>query len=83
MHDDPAQQLDPDEPIDGSDASEYAGISRARLYKLARAGRLGKQIAGYWTFTRRELDDYRAAEKSKGGRGKSSTATPTPVVAVI
>lgn len=81
MSDDPNTQPDPDEPIDADTASMYSGLSRARLYKLARDKRLGRQIAGYWTFTRRELDDYKEAEKSKGGRGKSSAAIPSPVVA--
>lgn len=82
MSDDPNIWLDPDEPIDADTASIYSGLSRARLYKLARDQRLGRQIAGYWTFTRRELDAYKEAEKSKGGRGKNSTVIPSPVIAV-
>lgn len=73
---------DPDELITGSKASAYSGMSRSRLYTLANQGRIGQQIGGVWFFTRRELDDYKATGKSKGGRGKDSTTIPSPVIVV-
>lgn len=73
---------DPDELLTGSKASAYSGMSRARLYTLANQKRIGQQIGGVWFFTRRELDEYKQAEKSKGGRGKSSAAIPSPVIVV-
>lgn len=73
---------DPDELITGGKASTYSGISRARLYTLANQKRIGQQIGGVWFFTRRELDAYKEAPKSKGGRPKPETAPMTPVAAV-
>ncbi len=72
--------IDPNELLSGQEAAEYLGISRARIYALARQGRLGREIGGYWMFTRGELDAYKAEPKSKGGRPKDEMMTPTPVV---
>ncbi len=73
---------DPDELLTGGKAAAYSGISRSRLYTLANQERIGQKIGGVWFFTRRELDAYKAAEKSRGGRGKGSTVIPSPVIAV-
>lgn len=73
---------DPDALMTGSKAAAYSGMSRARLYTLANQGRIGRQIGGVWFFTRRELDAYKAAEKSKGGRGKNTATIPSPVIVV-
>lgn len=39
-------------------AARYTGYSIPHIYALARTGRVGKRIAGYWVFTHAELDRY-------------------------
>ncbi len=61
-----------------TEAARYLGITRQRVYELADAGRLGTRIAGYWVFTKSELDAYRAERAhNKGGRPKDSAGTRT------
>ncbi len=68
-----------DEPeyLNGDQAAVVLGTSRARVYELARAGRLGRQLGGYWLFTRAELDRYQQerAQRPKGGRPKARAGT--------
>jgi hypothetical protein len=64
--------IDPNDLLAGQQAANYAGFTRARLYTLARQGRIGKQIAGVWFFTRAELDAYKQSPKNKGGRPKQA-----------
>jgi len=59
------------EYLSASQAAAYLGVHRSRLYQLTKA-RLGRQIGGYWLYTKAELDGYKAAPKNKGGRPKSS-----------
>ena len=54
----------------GDEAARYAGLSRQRLYQIASSGEVGRKLSGHWVFTREELDAYKAAPKSKGGRPK-------------
>ena len=61
--------------LNAVEAAEYLGVHRQRIYQLADEGKLGRRIAGYWVFTRAELDAYRAAPKSKGGRPKDNAGT--------
>ncbi len=56
-------------------AADYLGVGRQRIYQLADAGKIGRRIAGYWVFTKPELDAYKAQPKSKGGRPKESAGT--------
>ena len=62
------------EYLSASQAAAYLGMHRSRLYQLTKAG-LGQQIGGYWLYTKAELDAYKAAPKSKGGRPKSEAGT--------
>ncbi len=64
-----------DELISAVDAAAYLGVSRARLYAITRTGRIGRQVGGYWLYTRAELDAYQAGRNPKGGRPKGSTRT--------
>lgn len=58
--------------ITAGEAARIAGVTRQRINELASMGRLGRQIAGrYWVFTRAEVEAYKAAPKSKGGRPKN------------
>ncbi len=66
-----------DELLKAVQAAKYLGITRQRVYELAEAGRLGQRIAGYWVFSKAELDAFKAAPKSKGGRPKSGAGTLT------
>jgi excisionase family DNA binding protein len=60
-----------DEEILAGEAAKILGVNRQRINELARAGRIGRQVVGrYWVFTRAELEAYKAAPKSKGGRPK-------------
>ncbi len=70
---DEGQAVAEEELITGAEAARYLGITRSRINKLAHDGRLGRQIAGrFYVFTRAELDAWKAAPKSKGGRPKST-----------
>ena len=53
-------------------AAKYVGVNRQRIYFLATEGRLGRQIGGFWLFTRSELDAFKQerAKHPKGGRPK-------------
>ncbi len=67
-----------DEYITATEAARLAGVTRARIYELARAGRLGRQEYGrVWIFTRAEVEAYRAqaAERPRGGRPKDEAGT--------
>lgn len=50
-------------------AAAYIGYGREQIYALARAGRIGRRIAGYWVFTHAELDRY-VAERALEPRGR-------------
>ncbi len=74
--------------MNGQEAAAYLGISKARLYRLTRAGRIGQRIGGYWLYTKPELDAYKQerAQRPKGGRPKEYAGTlaaaVSPAVAV-
>ncbi len=60
-----------DEELTAGEAAVILGVNRQRVNELARAGRIGRQVAGrYWVFTRAELEAFKNAPKSKGGRPK-------------
>ncbi len=59
-----------DELISGTDAAAHLDISRARIYALTRAGKIGRQVGGYWLYTREELDAWKEQRNPKGGRPK-------------
>ena len=66
-----------DDELTLKEAAATLGLSYQRLQVLARAGRLGKQVAGrYWVFTRGEIEAYKPHVKaSKGGRPKAGAGT--------
>ena len=66
--------------LNGAEAAKYLGVTRARLYALARTGKIGQSIGGYWLFTKEELDTWKAARNPKGGRPKSDDLIPSPVI---
>jgi excisionase family DNA binding protein len=61
-------------------AADYLGVGRQRIYQLADAGKIGRRIAGYWVFSKSELDAYKARPKSKGGRPKESAGILAAVI---
>lgn len=71
-----------DELIGGAEAAEYLGVTRARLYAIARTGKIGRHVGSFWMFTKQELDQWKAERNPKGGRPKSGAMIPTPVVMV-
>jgi excisionase family DNA binding protein len=62
------------EYLNAVQAAKYLGVNRQRVYQLADAGRLGTRIAGYWIFTKAELDRFKTLPKPKGGRPKKADA---------
>jgi excisionase family DNA binding protein len=72
-----------DEELTAGEAAVILGVNRQRVNELARAGRIGRQVAGrYWVFTRAELEAFKSAPKSKGGRPKEETGTPARAILV-
>ncbi len=69
---------DEEELLSAAQAADYLSVSRQRIYELTESGRLGKKIAGYWVYTRAELDAYMVQrDANKGGRPKHEAATLT------
>ena len=58
------------------EAAVYLEVSRQQVHRLVQAGKLKAERAGeFLLFERKELDRYRAAPKSKGGRPKNYAGT--------
>ncbi len=64
-----------EEFLNAQQAAAYLGVHRQRIYQLADEGKIGRKVAGYWVFTRSELDAYDAAPKGPGGRPKRDAGT--------
>ena len=65
-----------DDLLNAQQAAVYLNMSRQRLYLLTEKGRIGRKMAGYWVFTKEELDSYLAEKPnaSKGGRPKKASS---------
>ncbi len=52
------------------EAAQYLGLTPQRIAALSYSGRLGRQIAGHWVYTKVELDGFNLerAQRPKGGR---------------
>ena len=61
-----------EEYLNAVEAAAYLGLHRSRIYALADSGRLGKKLAGYWVFTRAELDAYKQTSLGQSGRPKKT-----------
>lgn len=61
-----------EEYLNAVEAAAYLGLHRSRIYALAESGRLGKRLAGYWVFTRAELDAYKQTSLGQSGRPKKA-----------
>jgi excisionase family DNA binding protein len=59
-----------DEYLNMTEAAVYLGVTKQRVHTLAVQGRIGRQVAGHWLFTKAELDEYRSTRKPAGGRPK-------------
>lgn len=71
-----------DELMSTSQAADYLGITRQHMHSLTKHG-LGRQYGKVWMFRKSELDAWETRpHKGPGGRPKSETVTPTPVVTV-
>ena len=64
-----------EELINAQSAAEYMGVSRARIYALTKARAIGRQVGGYWLYTKAELDAYKARRNPQGGRPKPEAGT--------
>ena len=61
-------------------SAEYLGVSQARINQLAQSGRIKRyEVAGYYVYKRADLDRYRDAPKSIGGRPLGARNKPKPV----
>ena len=69
--------MEEQEFLNANEAAEYLGVHRQRVYQLIREKGLGRKIAGYWVFTKAELDAYLQAPKGPGGRPKVDAGTLT------
>ncbi len=65
-----------DELIGAPEAAQLLDVSKARLYAIARTGRIGRMVAGHMVFTRAELDAYKASRQPQGGRPPKSVRRP-------
>lgn len=77
------------EELSTQEAATYLGMTRQALTNAADRGEVGRKVEAIgrkppyvYRFTRAELDVWAAREKNKGGRPKSATAIPSPVVVV-
>ncbi len=57
------------EPLSAAQTAKYLGLHLSRLYQLRNAG-LGRQVAGFWVFTKAELNAYKVLPHRKVGRPK-------------
>lgn len=65
-----------EELLSAKQAAAHLGVTRARINQLAEAGRLTRrEIGGYFLYLKSEVDAYKAAPKSKGGRPKTAAET--------
>ncbi len=65
--------------LSAAQAAAYLGLTRARINQLAEQGRLSRtEIGGYFLYRRADLDAYKAAPKSKGGRPKEAAEPQAP-----
>ena len=66
-------------------SAEYLGVSQARINQLAQSGRIKRyEVAGYYVYKRADLDRYRDAPKSIGGRPLGARNKPkTPKLTLV
>ncbi len=64
--------------LNALEAAEYLGVNKQRVYELARGGRIGRQIGGFWLFTKAELEEYNVerSKRPKGGRPRKQLTDP-------
>lgn len=48
--------FDSDDMMISVDAAEYLGVTKQRIYALRDKGRIGREIAGIWLYSKTELD---------------------------
>ncbi len=74
------------EEFGASEAAAYLGVTTTRLNEIRRTREnFGHLVAGrYWVYTKSELDEFKAQRQArpKGGRPKSGSVIPSPVIAV-
>ncbi len=65
--------------LSAAEAATYLGLSRQRIHYLAVTGRMGRQVGGFWVFTKTELDQFNEerVHRPKGGgrQGKDAAGT--------
>lgn len=72
--------MDENEYLNAAQAAEYLDVKKQRIYELTEDGRIGRKIAGYWVFTKEELDLYKASRGDrKGGRPSKIIRRPCAV----
>lgn len=77
--------MNEDELLTVTQAAEYLGMTRQAAHLLTKRG-LGRRVGSMWLFTRGELDTYRDAPRTHGGRppGSKTNGLPTtlPIIQV-
>jgi hypothetical protein len=72
------------EELGAKEAATYLGVTTTRLNEIRRTRQnFGRLVAGrYWVYSKAELDAYKEQreERPKGGRPKSASLIPTPVI---
>lgn len=72
-----------DDYLNAAQAAEYLSVKKQRIYELTEDGRIGRKIAGYWVFTKEELDRYKAQRGDRrGGRPPKENECPYDVASV-
>lgn len=76
-----------EELLTTTQAAAYLGVTRQTIANAAKKREIGRQYPAPGTrdgwiymFTRTELDRWNARERHAGGRPKSASLIPTPVI---
>ena len=66
-----------DELLSAAKAAKYLGLHRSRLSRLRETGP-GRQVAGFFVFSKAKLDAYSVSPKRKVSRPKARAGTEAP-----
>ena len=65
-----------DDELTTTEAATYLGVTPQRVYELAQTGKVTRRRKGsFWLYPKADLDRWRNAPKSKGGRPKAGAGT--------
>ena len=68
-----------DDELTTTEAALYLGVTPQRVYELAQTGKVTRRRKGsFWLYPKADLDRWRTAPKSKGGRPKAGARARAP-----